>query len=282
MAQAQWPSRKQTICFQPVFRAFDWLDTHFFLPQHDLPEIVHPHVAADWTHTWWDQHKGSSQLRIYFDGSFHKAPEEGFCQAGAAVAAFMLTDDGWAFAGALSSALPQMRSSYTAELAAALVAHKFAYDLIKIHWTGHASVPEVLFCYDALTIGHQAQGEWSSISHPTFGRCLRDLSLLLASQFPVDLGYQHIHGHTGEPGNELVDCLANSARQHGGWTPFATWVTDMTKADFVAQMDWLWILFAPEYAEQWAGDQLCLSGPQTVPSSALVPTMSQNTVLASA
>ena len=243
VAQAQWPSRKQYLSFQPVFRIFDRLDTRFFLPQFDLPEIVHPHIAAEWTRIWWDHSKAGSRLRIYFDGSFHKTPEEGHCQAGAAAAAFLLTEDGWVFAGALSSALPQMQSSYTAELAAALAAHKFAFDLIKIHAAIHASIPEVLFCYDALTIGHQAQGDWSSVSHPTFGRCLRDMGLLLASQFQAQVGYQHIYGHTGEPGNELVDCLANSARQHGGWTPFADWVNDMTKADVVAQMDWLWILF---------------------------------------
>ena len=72
-----------------------------------------------------------------------------------------------------------MHSSYTAELAGALVAHKFAYDLLKIHLASTGALPEVTFCFDALTIGHQAQGDWSSISHPLFGKSLRDLTLFI-------------------------------------------------------------------------------------------------------
>ena len=277
VAHAQWPSRLQCIRFAPVIRMFEWLDTHFFLPQFDLPEVVHPHPAANWIQNWWNFQTPGWKLRIYFDGSFHKAPEEGHHCAGAAIAAFILTDEGWAFAGALSSALPQMGSSYTAELAGAMVAHKFAYDLLKVHATHHGYLPEVTFCYDALTIGHQAQGDWSSISHPLFGRCLRDLALLLEQRYQTPLTYQHVRGHTGEPGNELVDCLANSARQHGGWTPFADWLHDMTQPDAVAKMDWMWILCASEFAKLWEGTDLKIPGPCSTPIANIVPTESSTT-----
>ena len=277
VAQAQWPSRQQAIDFKVVFRLFDQLDTHLFLPQFDLPEVVSPHIAATWTTDWWDFAQQGSQLRIYFDGSFTKTPEESDCCAGTAIAAFLLTSEGWMFAGALSSSLPQMHSSYTAELAGALVAHKFAYDLLKIHLASTGALPEVTFCFDALTIGHQAQGDWSSISHPLFGKSLRDLTLFIEQRFALQLQYQHIRGHTGELGNELVDELANAARRHGGLTPFATWIDDMIQPAVVDCMNWLWILFAPEFAGCWDEGCLSLPGPSTEPDATVVPTALSNT-----
>lgn len=142
VAHAQWPSPEQRIHFKPVIQAFEWVDSHFFLPCFDLPGVLFPHVAASWTQTWWDQAISAHEIRVYFDGSYAQKPEEGCCTAGTAVAAFINTQKGWMFMGALSDALPDHPSSYLAELAGAVAAHKFVFDLLKLHQAQHGYVPE--------------------------------------------------------------------------------------------------------------------------------------------
>jgi ribonuclease HI len=271
VAQAQWPSHDQRIHFQPMIRTFEWIDSHFFLPCFDLPGVVYPHVASLWTQTWWDMTVPGTLIRVYFDGSYAQTAENGDCPAGTAIAAFIHTKKGWMFLGALSSALPNHPSSYLAELAGAVVAHKFVFDLLKIHKAAHGYVPEVQLCYDALTIGHQASGDWASVSHPTLGRCLRSFVLLIEQCFAVKLHYQHVRGHTGEPGNELVDHLANEARRSGGLTPFVDWLVDVTAKDFVRNLSWTWILFDSAFDKQWRGVDLCLPGPASCPTPAVMP-----------
>jgi len=271
VAHAQWPSQPQHINFHMVLHAFDWFDSHLFLPQFDLPTIVPPHVSTYWTHQWWDQQAAGTQLRVYFDGSYIQHPDEGSAKAGTAIAAFLLTAEGWVFAGALSSALPRHESSYLAELVGGIVAHKFVYDLLKIHRAAVGSCPEVTLCYEALTIGHQAAGDWSCVSHPVLGLCLRSIVLLIENCFHIQLHYQHVRGHTGEPGNELVDCLANEARAHGGLTPFDDWIDTITTRECTNRMSWAWILFAEEFSTKWKDGCLYLPGPTSQPEAAIMP-----------
>ena len=57
VAHTQWPSITQKITFHQVILAFEQLDGHLFLPAFELPSIVHPHIAATWTASWWGLHK---------------------------------------------------------------------------------------------------------------------------------------------------------------------------------------------------------------------------------
>ena len=82
---------------------------------------------------------------------------------------------------------------------------------------------------------------------------LRDLALLIETRFQIQLRYQHIKGHSGHPGNELVDALAYKARQDGGLTPVEDWITALFQPTYVHQMDWMWMLFAPEFCSPMGG-----------------------------
>ena len=81
----------------------------------------------------------------------------------------------------------------------------------------------------------------------------------------------HIPGHSGEPGNELVDTLASAAREGNHVAPFDDWIHAVTKKEFVDALDWMWALFAREYAGMWKGHVLHHPGPMTMPARNLLP-----------
>ena len=181
MDQRKLAAQCTKIDFAEVFRVFDWLDAHFFLPQFDLPEHF-PFLpcSLDWTKHWWDPTMGGQRLRLYLDGS-HVSSEQGTC-AGAAVAAFVESEGIWYFAGALSMRLPGNSTSYSAELAASIIASKFAFDILKLlHVVNGTHEIDLAFCYDSITAGNQTSGKWNAFSEPKFGRLLRSLHKAIES-----------------------------------------------------------------------------------------------------
>eukprot|EP00435_Cladocopium_sp_Y103_P063786 s1267_g25.t1 len=261
----------QHIDFEHVFRAFERLDNHYFLPVYDLALIPDNHVAFPWLQYWWDFSRPCHAIYLYFDGSFKK-PQGDELPASAAVAAFVSTDIGWLFAGALSRALEGVNSAYSAELQAAIMTTKLLFDIYKTHEACFGWIPEAVLRYDALTVGQQALGNWRIDSHPIPGKLLRDLTLLIETRFTTAIAYEHIPSHTGEPGNELVDLLALQARQHHALTPScADWLQGITTVPFVQHADWLWCLFAPEFAGLWQGATMVHPTPKAMPVQNFLP-----------
>ena len=72
---------------------------------------------------------------------------------GAGVAIFVLSEQQWYFAGVYSSCLPAHYDSYMAEVAAATFGLKVAHDMCKVALTTQPYAPEVIFKFDALTVG---------------------------------------------------------------------------------------------------------------------------------
>ena len=261
----QWLAAMHTrIDFVEVFRTMDWLDTHFFLPQYDLPHHF-PFLpeSLDWLQDWWDPSLGGNCVRIYFDGSFVSSATKS--TAGAAVAAFVQVDGVWKFAGALSTQLPDSYTSYTSEIAASIIASKFAFDILKlcqIH--PKLQVSDLTFCYDSLTAGKQTSGQWNVFSEPKLGRFLRGLQKCIETKFQIDIQYRHIKAHRGEPGNELVDTLAFQAALGEPLHALTDWLSSVTKTGFVDMLEWCWYLYRPDM--RWDGQFLCLpAAPATVP-----------------
>ena len=259
----------QHIEMQPALDCFEWLDNHLFLPQFDLPQLPEEHIAAGWLAHWWDPVQPIHHVRIYTDGSFTSKPEAFEEKAGAAVAAFVLQDDGWRYAGALSSALPQATSAYVAELTAITAALKLAYDIVKLHSISFVQSPEVTFCYDANSVGQQAAGFWKCVSCPALGGVLRSLVMLLDSRFGVQRHFLHVRGHSGEPGNELVDLLALQARRGQELAPFADWTRYVAQPAFAKHAEWMWMLF--DQHQTWDGSCIRFQGPASHPSNTILP-----------
>eukprot|EP00435_Cladocopium_sp_Y103_P036535 s4628_g9.t1 len=270
--QSQTASRHLTVDFRAVFQVHQWLDSHLFLPQYDLADSLPLHLSSrSWVDAlWWSPGTPGHEIRIYYDGS--KIHQEQTSPAGAAVAAFVLTDQGWAFAGALSTTLDASASSYTAELSASLLASKFVYDLVKLVTLSCSDVLPVTFCFDSLTVGRQAEGTWQACVFKQMHHLIRSLHRWIESAFPVELHYTHVKAHRGEPGNELVDCLALAAAQGSALHDLQAWITHVTRPQFASAADWLWFLHRTDLT--WQGTDLCFPrAAQTLPTMSVLPAL---------
>eukprot|EP00435_Cladocopium_sp_Y103_P004441 s5488_g1.t1 len=183
----------------------------------------------------------------------------------------LLTDYGWAFAGALSTALVTSASSCAAELAAAVLAYKFAYDLLKLLMCVRPAEISVTFCFGSLTVGRQSEGTWQARVAKPMSTFVRSMHRWIASAFPVDIAHVHVRAHQGEPGNELVDTLAYQATQGEPLQDLSDWISYVTQPGFVRAADWFW--FVARQDLQWEGTSLQFpKAAGTVPPTSVMPT----------
>ena len=259
--------KTQSIDLHATILAFEQFDAHFFLPTFHLSGVPEGHSAYPWLTTWWDYATHGQELWIYYDGSAKKQESGG--SVSAAAAAFLRIGTEWVFAGAIATPLPCAQDSYAAEHFASAISMKLCYDILKIHEVIGTPMPEVHFCLDSLTVGHQTAGLWSCFRHPTLGAALRNIHRLIETRFNPTIAHWHVRGHSGHPGNELVDLLANQAHELEPDSS-AAWLASISKAEFRSRSDWFWILFDAEFLPYWDWHSLRFPMPTTAPSSKLL------------
>ena len=249
-----------SIDMAPAIAAFHEIDNHFFTPTFNLEALPMNHPARPWVQHWWTMQEPFSEVAVYFDGSFQHNKADDAGSAGIGVAAFVLIGRSWLFAGALGYRSNTALDSYQAEQEAGATAMKFAYDLIKVSLALGGPQPRCTVRFDSLTVGHQAEGRWACHRHPQLGSFLRSITCLCRSCFGCDLEFSHIRGHSGEPGNELVDWIADLAAD--ATTPFHADFEDWTRltqnADLRSALEWCWILFEENFQPLLQNDRLCL------------------------
>ena len=226
------------IDFAKVIRHFEWLDNHFALPCFDLPSNfpVTPQ-SLEWVQLpWWNYETHAEEIHIYVDGS---TESEG---SGAGIAAFVCSEGTWYFAGMFSSSL-EVSNSYQAELAAATFGLKVGHDICKLAALRQGYAPQIVIRFDALTVGNQLLGNWACHQAPMETRVLRCLATLIETRFNVSVQGYHVKGHCGEPGNELVDTLANQASKGNALTDFKPFLEFTCESNFADSADWFWMLF---------------------------------------
>ena len=260
---------------KPAIVAFEWIDMHLFLPSLVVPEGVQLLPASrHWVDLPpWMIGQPCDAIWIYLDGSF-RSEEKG---AGIGVAAFIRAGTAWFSAGMISSCI-QASDSYTPEVAAALVASKFAVDLAKQVLFAQTSPCEIWIGFDSLTVGQQMAGAWNSYKAPMATSAMRSLHRLIEARFGIKPQSWHIPSHKGEPGNELVDALAESAARDGGLHDVKPFLDYILSPACARALEWMWILFDPSYSRHWQETCLCLpKHPTTIPSTEVLP---QNPVAA--
>ena len=244
-----------TVDCTDAFQTLCTLDEVFVVPSFFIEELHNWHPAAPWLCSWWDGASTFDSLVIYFDGSFKPGSPS---LAGFGVVAFVRVHGEWYFAGYHAAPLGSSATSYLAEQIAGATALKLAYDLLSICSATASELVHVTLVYDSLTVGQQAQGRWASIQSPSVGTLLRGLHRLCEQRFQCVIAFEHVRSHTGDPGNELADYLADAAAHD--WLPVDAslhrWLGLLETQQFCAGIEWAWILFAPEYTALWHGSQL--------------------------
>ena len=131
--------------------------------------------------------------------------------------------------------------------------------------------PEIELCYDAQTVGRQADGSWQTWSQPRIGQLLRSLHRWIEHKFQVELKHSHVHAHQGEPGNELVDVLAYQAADGKPLHDLQPWLDTITDKAFVESVEWVWYLFRTDL--KWDGSSVRFpAGPKTTPKTSVLET----------
>ena len=251
-----------------AIRAFEWIDTHFLLPCYVFPPELEWHPCS---HSWmelqiWEPVFGCEEIAIYHDGT-----SNGTRQGGGGVALFVRSGLQWYNAGHWAFALPDM-NSYEAELVAALVATKALHDTIKIVLLHQTFLPYAWFAYDSITVGKQAASEWRCLKEPKIGLAIRAIRDMLRYQFGLIPDNFHVRGHTGEPGNEIVDVLADAGAK--GRHVFPTGDILFLARDAILQsgLEWIWILFDRDYSSLWSSHFLVFPRrPLTRPTPDVFP-----------
>ena len=253
------------VCFAKVIRNFEWLDNHFVLPCFVIPSdfpLTLP--SLQWTQLpWWDFQEEAEEIQIYVDGSSESSG------SGAGIAAFVRTKQLWYFAGVFSSKLGAI-DSYRAELSAAIFGLKVAHDFCKLVLLNQTYQPWITIKYDALTVGNQLLGNWACHQAPVEAKVLRSIVSLLQFRFDVRILGQHVRGHSGEPGNELVDVLAGQASKGFELSNFQSFLDFVCNEEFAASADWFWMLFRQDLL--WRGQEVSFPAtPTTTPDEECIP-----------
>ena len=252
-------THKIRVDFESAQMALQWLDAHFTLPTYDIEAQLDP-VACwlpqclDWIRQDWYDWEGPVEcIRVYYDGSFESKTDN----SGSATAAFVLQDGTWKFAGALSVQQHKPKfESYTAELTASLIACKQVFDLVKINAEVFSTSPAVEFMYDSLSVGKQSEGQWQARQDPTTCHAIRSLVRVIEKRWKVSCQHFHVTGHSGDPGNELVDTLARCAAQGKPLQNWNAFLEQITQKNFVQSLEWVWALFTSHLGSAWQSNQL--------------------------
>ena len=259
---------KVKIDMKLALRAWEWIDSHFLLPSFVPPDDVHWHPASlDWLYLpIWDPAYGCCELAVYHDGTSTKAQGKG----GGAVAVFIRSSDQWFQGGHWAFSLPGA-SSYKAELFAAMVASKAAYDIVKVVLCHQTWLPTVWFAYDSITVGKQAASEWKCNKEPKIGILVRTIRDLIKHRFGITCEGYHVRGHNGDPGNEIVDVLAGAAAD-GNYQVDIGDFSVLFQDDYQTGLQWMWVLFDRTFETFWKNGQLELPRyPTTEPDERVFP-----------
>ena len=164
--------------------------------------------------------------------------------------------------------LPWKRTdSYGAETYAALIAVKFAHDLLKLATHTGTRAPQAHLVYDNATVGMQSVGTWTCVQRPKLGHAVRHLVQMGEQRFHMEYSTHHVYGHQGDPGNEIVDTLARDAAEGRATHQLVDLLAHLTDSHFADNSAWFWLLFRPDLTRYWSQHCLFLPDkPSTVPS----------------
>ena len=265
--------------FDGALDAIAWLDHHFTLPRYDVEVALSEQAqwlpqCLDWLRIDWFQWNGPVEhIQIYYDGSFLQQTGH----AGSAAVAFVSQQGQWKCAGAVSAFSPMpTKGSYTAELTASLLASKFAFDLAKIAVEVFQALPTIEFVFDSLTVGKQAQGLWQAKHDVLTCHAIRSIIRVIEKRWKLCCSHSFVPGHSGDPGNEIADTIANCAARGQPLQDWQSFLEHVGHRRFVHDLEWAWSLFV-QLGLRWEQGKLVLPAqPSTTPTCSSVFPIADN------
>ena len=190
---------------------------------------LHPAASRLLRHSRCVQkHDDVSNAVVFVDGSFSQQMDT--CSW--AIAAFDARPGETVWLGYMAGYVPSLAcegkaSAFRAELFAQLMAHLLV-----------AALPccRATIAYDATSAAQVACGDCTTDDGDTLARQLASAGVLVRNQGKT-LKQIHVQSHTGNPGNELVDCLANAVIEH--------------EADICAPSDSCYAVILEEHVLDW-------------------------------
>lgn len=131
--------------------------------------------------------------------------------------------------------------------------------------------PVVHFCFDATSAGYKAFGFWGGNQYCDETANIRSIWQFLTSKFNFEWHPWHVAAHTGDPGNEAANSVAQMAadvtislRCTSTWGHYVMLTRE-------SAIHWLWSLWKEDWKEFWWGTSLVLpTCPATKPSAGVL------------
>jgi len=247
--------------FDEVLQLWAWLDAALPEVQWALPPHIEWNASAiPWTDLdWWDLCQ-AEEIHIYTDGS---ASKEG-CAASAVF--FVKQNEEWKFGGFLCHELQGQPCAHRAELQGLMGGLHWLNSTLRRLSYFQQDFPKITFAFDATSAGYKAFGRWGGARYIDIVANLRAIIYFIEARFGIHINYEHVRGHSGNPGNEAADTVARHWQQLPSRRT-STWVAffDVTAP---WEVQWLWALWKYEWKDLWKDGRLLLpTKPKTFPTA---------------
>ena len=242
-----------------VWNYTEWFNSHRVIPNFELEGIRWAEEAKEWLHLpiWVHGENQAEELHYYTDGSVSKHG------GGAAAILYVRSGFQWFFAGYLQRGKREERdkiSAYQMELDGMIMALKWADDEIKMHRFRWGSTPKIVMHFDAQSAGRGALGMNQGNLKETRYIMARAIAQAIENGMGATIEAKHEYAHTGVPGNEAADNLADHAgRKQVTQDPF--W-EDISKGNGIWCIQWMWWVYRGDIAQRVRGGDVYIPRPE--------------------
>ena len=261
------------ICCDDTLAVLHQLENHRVLPHYATPEgLIWDAASEPWVRCEWLLHQVCDELCFYTDGS------AGAEHGGLGVVLFARSQSTWYYGGFVCLHLSGCTNAHVAELAAMIVALKWAGDEIKRNLHLGGWVPFIRFCFDATSAGKKILGEYGGDANPSLTSTGRSLARLLTQRFDAQLHGEHIYGHRGEPGNEGANTIAQWAASHADM-PQDAFLMSLISGQFATPLDWGWLFWRADLQQHLEGGTFSLPLPELPEVESIAQTSSEESLM---